>query len=146
QAPRVEPLLPMPAAVSAASEAHAIAADLIRQRLGEARRGARPRPPQAPAVASRRPPRSPAEHGEEQGEIVRVREKNEIKKLVADALSNSPQAQAQAQGAERTRYNFESNDEESPLAEAEAVSAPKRRTLGRRSDKSEGSNESAPSS
>ena len=87
--PQVEPLLPMPAAVSAASEAHAIASELVRERLARAGSG-QDRVVTTGASTSDR--------------FASAQREREIKSLVANAIAPEPPPSAQKQ------YDFQ--DEE----------------------------------
>ena len=128
--PQVEPLLPMPAAVSAASEAHAIASELVRERLARAGSG-QDRVVTTGASTSDR--------------FASAQREREIKSLVANAIAPEPPPSAQKQ------YDFQDEgadngyrqEQEMALVRqgsARTAAAPRRMSLGKKS----GANESAP--
>jgi hypothetical protein len=118
--PQVEPLLPMPAAVSEAGEAHAITSELVRERLARA------------ATGQDRIMTTSATTGER---LASARRDQEIKSLVADAMEDK------ALSANRQQYRFDDEQAESAavdnlLVQAERpASAPARRyKLGKKSE------------
>ena len=121
--PQVEPLLPMPAAVSAASEAHAIASELVRERLGRAASGQDRIATTTASTADK---------------FANARRDQEIKSLVANAISGEATASTQKQ------YDFQDDQAyQLPAPQGEMLSAPaaapppRRVALGRRSRSAE---------
>jgi hypothetical protein len=125
--PRVEPLLPMPAATSAASVAQTIDAELVRQRLA---RAATALPPDHGRVTVASP-------RDGVGASRLARDKREIRELVADALSDrAPPAPASAPSPPprpmRAPVYANSEEDENPLEDSGEMVA-KSRPVARRS-------------
>jgi hypothetical protein len=127
--PQVEPLLPMPAAVSAASEAHAIASELVRERLARA------------ASGQDRVVTTAASTGEQ---LAAARRQQEIKALVADAVAPEPTGSAQKQYDFQDEEGYREEPQALAVRQGSARSAPAARRvyLGKRSEAS--GSESAP--
>ena len=115
--PRVEPLLPMPAAQSLASEAHAVAVELVRDRLARAARAP------APGEVSI----SSGNTSAVWDEALRVRDKREIHDLVASVSADEPltkQRPAASKGTPESSEEIERPDGEMVSARPAAAPAP----------------------
>ena len=116
QPPRVEPLLPMPAAGSAASEAHAIAAEIVRERLARAAGAARP----ARGDGIGDPPSAAASQEETARSGTRTRSRSWWPNALSDRAPSAPAARTRAQ------YDFEIRRRRAapPAKAAPAIGAP----------------------